>query len=161
MVKLNTAFGVSFFLSFFLHIASYCCCPVAQSCLTFATPWTAAHQASLSLNISWSLPKFMFIASVISLAISSSEALFSFCPQFFPASGTFLISYLFASDDQNGSFSISPSSEYSGLISLTLEPLIVWIMTNSGKLLERGEYQTRTSYCYHSPILRRAQNNFQ
>ena len=46
-------------------------------------------------------------------------------------------------------------------ISLTLEPLIVWIMTNSGKLLERGKYQTRTSYCYHSPILRRAQNNFQ
>ena len=30
----------------------------------FATPWTAAHQASLSLIASWSLPKFMFIASV-------------------------------------------------------------------------------------------------
>ena len=27
------------------------------------TPWTAARQASLSLTISWSLPKFMFIAS--------------------------------------------------------------------------------------------------
>ena len=30
----------------------------------FATPWTAVHQASLSLTISQSLPKFMFIASV-------------------------------------------------------------------------------------------------
>ena len=27
----------------------------------FATPWTAARQASLSLTISWSLPKFMSI----------------------------------------------------------------------------------------------------
>ena len=25
----------------------------------FATPWTAARQASLSLSISWSLPKFI------------------------------------------------------------------------------------------------------
>ena len=31
----------------------------------FVTPWTAARQASLSLIISWSLPKFMFIASVM------------------------------------------------------------------------------------------------
>ena len=30
-----------------------------------ATPWTAAHQASLSLTISRSLPKFMSIASVM------------------------------------------------------------------------------------------------
>ena len=31
----------------------------------FETPWTAAHQASLPLTISQSLPKFMSIASVI------------------------------------------------------------------------------------------------
>ena len=31
----------------------------------FATPWTAARQASLSLTISWSLPQFMFIALVM------------------------------------------------------------------------------------------------
>ena len=31
----------------------------------FATPWTIARQASLSLTISWSLPKFMSIASVM------------------------------------------------------------------------------------------------
>ena len=31
----------------------------------FATPWTEAHQASLSLIISWSLPKFMSIESVM------------------------------------------------------------------------------------------------
>ena len=31
----------------------------------FVTPWTAARQASLSLTIFQSLPKFMFIASVM------------------------------------------------------------------------------------------------
>ena len=31
----------------------------------FVTSWTAAHQASLSLTISWSLPKFMSIALVM------------------------------------------------------------------------------------------------
>ena len=31
----------------------------------FVTPWTAAHQASLSLLIPRSLPEFMFIASVM------------------------------------------------------------------------------------------------
>ena len=34
-------------------------------------------------------------------AISFSDALFSFCPQSFPASGTFSMSQLFTSDDQN------------------------------------------------------------
>ena len=31
----------------------------------FVTPWTAAHQASLSFTISWSLLKFMFTESVM------------------------------------------------------------------------------------------------
>ena len=54
----------------------------------FATPWTAAHQASLSLTISWSLLKLM--------SISSSVAPFS-CPQSFPASGSFPMNGLFTS----------------------------------------------------------------
>ena len=39
--------------------------------------------------------------------ISSSNALFSFCPQSFPASGTFPMSCLFISDDQNTGASAS------------------------------------------------------
>ena len=42
-------------------------------------------------------------------AISSSDALFSFCPQSFPASGTFPMSQLFASDGQNIGVSASAS----------------------------------------------------
>ena len=49
------------------------------------------------------------------------DTLFSICPQLFPASGTFLTSQLFASDDQNTGVLAStsnPSNEYSELISL-------------------------------------------
>ena len=42
-------------------------------------------------------------------AISSSDALFSFCPQSFPGSGTFSMSCLFASDDKNTGDSASVS----------------------------------------------------
>ena len=53
--------------------------------------------------------------------ISSSDALFSFCPQSFPASETFPMSWLWASDDQNTgalALAIRPYNEHSGLISL-------------------------------------------
>ena len=50
--------------------------------------------------------------------ISSSVVPFSSCPQSFAASGSFPVSWLFASGGQywSFSFSISPSNEYSGLI---------------------------------------------
>ena len=60
-------------------------------------------------------------------AISFSDALFSFCPQSFPASGSFPMSQLFALDDQNtgASVSVLPKSiqgwfplRLTGLISL-------------------------------------------
>ena len=44
----------------------------------FLTPWTAAHQVSLSLTISQSLPKFMSMHQWCHPAISSSDAIFSF-----------------------------------------------------------------------------------
>ena len=55
-------------------------------------------------------------------AISSSDAVFSFCPQSFPASGTFPMSQLFTWPKYwSFSFSISPPNEYSGLISLKID----------------------------------------
>ena len=68
----------------------FCCCSVAQSCLTFVTLWAVVRQASLSSNISQSLFKLMSIRSVISHpTISSSVIPFSFRLQSFPASGVF------------------------------------------------------------------------
>ena len=56
--------------------------------------------------------------------ISSSAVPFSSCPQSLPASGSFLESWFFASGGQNigrFSFIISPSNEYSGLISFRMD----------------------------------------
>ena len=53
----------------------------------FATPWTAAHQASLSFSISWSLLKLMCHPIISSYASS-----FSSYPQSFQASGFFPMS---------------------------------------------------------------------
>ena len=56
--------------------------------------------------------------------ISSSVALFSSCPQSFPALRSFLVSQVFTSGGQkywSFSFSISPSNEYSGLISFRID----------------------------------------
>ena len=75
---------------------------VTQSCLTFATPWTAAHQAPLSITNSWSLPKPMSIESMMpSNHLSSSVFPFSSCLQSFPVSGSFPMSQLFSSGGQS------------------------------------------------------------
>ena len=88
-----------------------------------ATPRTAAHQASLSLTTSLSLLKCV---SVESMMPSNHLILchpFSSCPQSFPASGSFQMSQFFASGGQSISFSfnISPSNEYSGLVSCRMD----------------------------------------
>ena len=62
---------------------------------------------SCSFTISRSLPRSMSLQQWYHPAISSSDALFSFCPQSFPASGTFPMSQLFVADDQNTGTSAS------------------------------------------------------
>ena len=61
---------------------------------------------------------------------------FSCCLQSFPASGSFPVSRLFASDG----FSISPSNEYSGLISFR----IVWfdLLAVQGTLMSRLQHHS-------------------
>ena len=82
----------------------------SPSCVQlFATPWTAAHQASLSLTISQSLPSSFSLHQWCHPAFSSSDALFSFCPQSFPASGSFLMSWLFTPGGQSIGASASAS----------------------------------------------------
>ena len=90
----------------------------------FATPWTAAHQTSLSISNSWSLLKLMSIDSVMpsnhfilchplllepsiipSIRVFSNES--ALCIRW-PKYWSF-------------SFSISPSNEYLGLISFTMD----------------------------------------
>jgi len=90
----------------------------------FATPWTAAHQASLSFTISHSLLKLMSIELVMPsnhLILCHPLLLSSIFPsiRFFSNELALCIRWL-----KFLSFSISPSNEYSGLISFRLTNLI-------------------------------------
>ena len=67
----------------------------------FVTPWTAAHQASLSITNSRSLLKLMSIESEMpSNHLILCHPLLP-CLQSFPASGSFQMSQLFASGGQS------------------------------------------------------------
>ena len=83
----------------------------------FATPWTAAHQASLSFTIPVVYSNPCPLSRWCHPTISSSISSFSSYPEFFPVSGSFPTSQLFRWPKYwNFSFSIHPSSEHSGLI---------------------------------------------
>ena len=89
----------------------------------FATPWTATRQASLSITISRSSPKLMAIESVM----PSNHLIFChsllLLPSTFPSIRVFLNeSALCIRWPKHWSFIfISPSNEYSGLISFRMD----------------------------------------
>ena len=89
----------------------------------FATPWTAARQASISITNFWSLLKLMSIKPVI-----SSNHLILCCPLLL--SSTFPTIRVFSNESVlhirwpkywSFSFSISPLDECSGLISFRMD----------------------------------------
>ena len=90
----------------------------------FATPWTAARQASLSITHSWSPRKPMSIESVM-----PSNHLILCCPllllpSIFPSIRVFSnesVLHIRWPKHWSFSFSISPSNEYSGLISFRMD----------------------------------------
>ena len=84
-----------------------CCCSVAKSRPSLCYPMIAAHQASLSLTISRSLPSSYPMNWWCHPTISSSVVPFSSCPQSFPASGSFPMSQLCKSGGQRTGASAS------------------------------------------------------
>ena len=89
----------------------------------FVTPWIAAHQASLSITNSWSLPKFMSIASVMTSthfilwhSLILMPSIFSSIKVFFNESAAIIRWPKY----WNFSFSISSSNEYAGLTSFKI-----------------------------------------
>ena len=90
----------------------------------FATPWTAARQASLSITNSWSMLLLMYIESVM----PSNHLIFFhpllLLPSIFPSIRIFsneLVLRMRWPKYWNFSFSISPSNVYSGLISYRID----------------------------------------
>ena len=90
----------------------------------FATPWTAAHQASLSITNSWSFLKIMSIKSVM----PSNHLLLChpllFLTSIFPSIRVYLNELVLPirwPKYWSFGFSISPSNEYSGLVSFRMD----------------------------------------
>ena len=90
----------------------------------FATPWTAAHQASLSITNSWSLLKLMSIESEMPsnhlILCDPLLLLSSIFPNIRVLSNKSVLCIRLPKY-WSFSFSISPSNEYSGLISLGMD----------------------------------------
>ena len=104
----------------------------------FVTLWTAARQASLSITNSWSFLKLMFIELVM-----PSNHLILCCPLLLPPSVIPSIK-VFSNESVlrirwpkywGFSFSISPSNEYSGLISFRLDWLDLFTVQGTLKSL--------------------------
>ena len=103
----------------------------------FATPWTAARQAPLSFTISWSLLRLMSVESVMpcSYLVLCRPLLL---PSIFSSIRVFsnkLDLHIRWPKYQSLSFSISPSNEYSGLISFRIDWLDLFAVQGTLKSL--------------------------
>ena len=116
----------------------------------FANPWTAARQASLSITHSWSLLKLMSIESVI-----PSNRLILCYPLLLPS--IFPSIRVFSSESAlrirwpkywSFSFSITPSNEYSGLISFRMDWLD--LLAVQGTLKSLLQHRSSKASIWHS-----------
>ena len=118
----------------------------------FATPRTAARQASLSITNSQSLLKLMSIESVMpsNHLILCQSLLLS--PSIFPSIRVFFsesVLYIRWPKYWSFSFSISPSNEYSGLISFRIDWLDLLAIQGTPKSLLQ-HHSSKTSILWHS-----------
>ena len=118
----------------------------------FATPGTTARQASLSITNCWSLPKPMSIESVM-----PSNHLILCCPLLLspsinPSIGVFSnesVLHIRWPKYWSFNFSISPSNEYSGLISFRMDWLDLLAVQGTFKSLLQ-HHSSKASVLQHS-----------
>jgi len=121
--------------------STHCFChSVTQSCLSLCDPMDYSTTGLSVPHISQDLPKFMsIVCQWCHPVISSSDTLF-FCPQSFPASGTFPMSQLFVSGDQNTGASASASvlpMSIQGWFPLRLTGLITSLFKGLSRVFSR------------------------
>ena len=122
----------------------------------FATPWTAACQASLSMNNSWSLLKLMSIKLVM-----PSNHLILCCPllllpSIFPSIRVFsseLVLCIRWPVYWSFSFSISPFNEYSRLISFRMDWLNILAVQESSPAPQFKSIHSSVLRFLYGPIL--------
>ena len=115
----------------------------------FETPWTAAHQSSLSFTVSWSLLKLMYIDSVM---LSNHLII---CQPLFLLPSIFLSITVFYNESAfwikwpkywSFSFSISPSNEYSELASFRIDLFdLLAVQGNSQESLPTPQFKSINS----------------
>ena len=115
-----------------------------------ATPWTAASQASLSITNSRSLLRLMAIESVM----PSSQLMLCHPPLLLPS--ILPSSRVFSHESVlrirwpkywNFSFSISPSNEYSGLISFRMDWLALLAVQKDSRVFSNATVQKHQFFC--------------
>ena len=118
----------------------------------FATPWTAAPQASLSITNSRSLPRLMSIESVMPsshfILCHSLLLLLSIFPSISVFSNESVL-HIRWPKYWSFSFSISPSNEYSGLISFRIDWLDLLSVQGTLKSLLQ-HHSSKASILRHS-----------
>ena len=118
--------------------------------LLFATPWTVACQASLSITNSQSLLKLMSIDSVMPskhLILCRPLLLASIFPSIRVFSSESVL-HIRWPKYWSFSFSISPSSEYSGLISFRIDWLDLLAVQGTLKSLLQHHSSSALSFLY-------------
>ena len=118
----------------------------------FATPWTAACQAPLSITVSWSLLRFMFIESVMPSNHLILCGLLLLLPPVFDSIRVFSNESALCirwPKYWSFSFSICPSDDYSGLIFLTIDWFDLLAVQGTLKSLLQ-HYSSKTSILWCS-----------
>ena len=111
--------------------------------LLFSTPWTAAHQASLSITSSWYLLKLVSIQQLMPSSHLICCLPLLLLPSIFPSFMLFSNESVLCIGQPKFwslSFSIKPSNEYSGLISFRID----WLDLLSGQVTLRSLLQHRS-----------------
>ena len=124
-------------------------CPTPCDPMDYSTPGFPVHHQFLKL----AQTHVHYVGQWCHPTTSSSVFLFCYCRQSFPASRSFLIGQFFASDGQwmywSFSFNISPSNEYSGLISFRMDWLDLLAVQGTLKFLLQ-HHSSKASILQHS-----------
>ena len=118
----------------------------------FATPWTAARQASLSITNSWSLLKLMSIESVMPSNHLILCRPLLLLPSMFPSIRVFSNESMLRirwPKYWSFRFSISPSNEYSGMIFFRMDWLALLAVQGTLKNLLQ-HHSSKASILWHS-----------
>ena len=144
--------GAYFKVNWTLYISCILCLPQFTCVWLFATPWTAAHQSSLSITNSWNLLRFVSIE----LLMPSNHLILCrpllLPPSIFPSIRVFSnesLLHIRWPKYWSFSLSISPSNEYSGQIFFRMDWLDLLAVQGTLKKSLLQHHNSKPSILWH------------